>query len=60
MFRGEIIQFESDQWIESHGILEDGEVVVTTAGELPCKHVIHAVGFAYGWVGLGSIQDSAN
>lgn len=40
-----MIQFESDHYIATHGPLEDGEVMVTSGGELAAKHVIHAVGF---------------
>jgi len=41
---GEIIQYESDMYVAKHGKLEVGGVAVTTAGKLPCKHILHAVG----------------
>jgi len=44
---GEIIQKESDDYVKKNGRLEEGCVAVTTAGNLPCKHIIHAVGPMY-------------
>lgn len=41
---GPKIQDESDQFIKEHGLLESGMVAHTSAGELPFKAVIHAVG----------------
>jgi len=41
---GEIIQDESDQFINEHGQLESGMVAITTAGNLPYKAALHAVG----------------
>lgn len=41
---GEIIQQESDQFIKEYGPLESGMVALTSAGELPYKAVLHAVG----------------
>ncbi len=41
---GEIIQQESDQFIKEHGTLESGMVAFTSAGALPYKAVLHAVG----------------
>ena len=41
---GEIIQHESDQFIQEHGELETGMVALTSAGRLPYKAVLHAVG----------------
>jgi len=41
---GEIIQNESDLWVAKNGKVEEGGVVVTGAGKLPCKHIFHAVG----------------
>jgi len=41
---GQIIQQESDIYVGKHGKVEEGGVVVTGAGKLPCKHVFHAVG----------------
>ena len=41
---GEIIQQESDQFINEHGELETGMVAMTSAGSLPYQAVLHAVG----------------
>lgn len=41
---GEIIQIESDIYIQENGKVHDGDIAVTGAGELPAKKVIHAVG----------------
>jgi len=41
---GEIIQEESDLFIKEHGELETGMVALTSAGSLPYKAVLHAVG----------------
>ena len=41
---GPQLQAASDAWIEKHGPLRSGEAVVTAAGKLPFKGVIHAVG----------------
>ena len=41
---GEIIQQESDQFVKEHGELETGMVALTSAGRLPYKAVLHAVG----------------
>jgi len=41
---GDIIQIESDIHIHENGKVHDGDIVVTGAGELPAKKVIHAVG----------------
>ncbi len=38
------VQWESDAWVEAHGKLAVGGVAVTTAGKLPAKRVVHAVG----------------
>jgi len=38
------LQLESDAWVERHGKLADGAVAHTSAGMLPCRRVIHAVG----------------
>jgi O-acetyl-ADP-ribose deacetylase (regulator of RNase III) len=43
-YAGEVLQQESDQLIREHGQLESGMAVYTTAGSLPYKAVIHAVG----------------
>jgi O-acetyl-ADP-ribose deacetylase (regulator of RNase III) len=41
---GDVLQQESDQLIREYGQLETGMAVYTTAGRLPYKAVIHAVG----------------
>jgi len=41
---GVVIQNESDVYIAKNGKLEEGGVAVTSAGTLPCKNVLHAVG----------------
>ncbi len=45
---GEIIQIESNKIIEKRGPLKTGEAVITRAGNLPCKYVIHTVGPVWG------------
>ncbi len=45
---GYAIQEESDKIVREHGPLETGEAVITTAGSLPSKFVIHTVGPIYG------------
>ncbi|XP_036417765.1 protein mono-ADP-ribosyltransferase PARP9 [Colossoma macropomum] len=41
---GPQIQQQSDQIIKVRGRVATGEAVVTPAGNLPCKYIIHAVG----------------
>ena len=45
---GPALQQESDRIVASRGPLATGSAVVTTAGKLPFKGVIHAVGPRYG------------
>ena len=45
---GEIIQQESDEWVRRHGLVPTGQVAVTSAGNLPAKFVVHAVGPGWG------------
>ncbi len=45
---GDIIQIESNKIIEKRGPLKVGEAVITRAGNLPCKYVIHTVGPVWG------------
>ena len=45
---GEIIQKESNKIISEYGPLEVGDAVITTAGKLKVKAVIHTVGPVYG------------
>lgn len=41
---GEGILEECQKWVEEHGELPVGEAMLTTAGDLPAKYVIHTVG----------------
>ncbi len=41
---GVVIQRESDEWVRQHGPVPTGSAVITSAGALPCRAVIHAVG----------------
>src|ERR1051326_57806 len=41
---GAVIQDESDMIITAGGLVPVGSAVITTAGRLPCKAVIHTVG----------------
>lgn len=45
---GATIQNESDALIAQHGPLRTGEAVVTSAGKLPARFVIHTVGPVWG------------
>jgi len=45
---GDIIQIESNRIIEKRGPLKVGEAIITRAGNLPCKYVIHTVGPVWG------------
>lgn len=41
---GPEIQRESDELIKQNGVVTTGDAVITNAGQLPCKKLIHAVG----------------
>ncbi|XP_062392889.1 protein mono-ADP-ribosyltransferase PARP14 isoform X2 [Sardina pilchardus] len=41
---GHQLQTDCDRYTSRHGPLRPGEAIITDAGRLPCKHVIHAVG----------------
>ena len=41
---GPIIQKESDAYVNKNGPVKTGQVAVTSAGNLSCKFLIHAVG----------------
>lgn len=45
---GAIIQTESDAWVRQHGAVPHAEPAYTSAGRLPCRYVIHAVGPVWG------------
>jgi O-acetyl-ADP-ribose deacetylase (regulator of RNase III) len=45
---GSIIQKESNEWIAIHGSISRDQPAYTSAGSLPCKYVIHAVGPVWG------------
>jgi O-acetyl-ADP-ribose deacetylase (regulator of RNase III) len=41
---GRAIQMESNEWVRTHGKVQTGSAAITSAGNLPSKYVIHAVG----------------
>ena len=41
---GRTIQTESDEHVRQYGPVMEGHAVLTGAGKLPCKKIIHAVG----------------
>ena len=45
---GPSIQAESDNWVKEHGRVSHSNPAVTSAGNLPCRYVIHAVGPVWG------------
>ena len=45
---GQIVQEESRKWVEVHGPISYNQPAFTTAGEMKCKFVIHAVGPVWG------------
>lgn len=45
---GEDIQAESDTWVREHGPITHTSPAITTAGSMPAKYVIHAVGPIWG------------
>ena len=41
----DIVQRESTEWVREHGPVHTGRVAaITSAGALPCKHVVHVTG----------------
>jgi O-acetyl-ADP-ribose deacetylase (regulator of RNase III) len=45
---GRVIQEESDEWVRAHGPVPHARPAWTSAGRLPVKYVIHAVGPVWG------------
>lgn len=45
---GPVIREESVAWVKKHGRVSHREPAYTSAGELPCQYVIHAVGPVWG------------
>ena len=45
---GAQIQAESDAWVRQHGPVPHDSPAYTSAGNLPCRYVIHAVGPIWG------------
>ncbi len=45
---GRVIQRESDAWVREHGPVSHNRPAYTSAGKLPCRYVIHAVGPVWG------------
>ncbi len=45
---GQKIQQESNAWVRKNGPVSHAEPAYTTAGRLPCRYVIHAVGPIWG------------
>jgi O-acetyl-ADP-ribose deacetylase (regulator of RNase III) len=45
---GTVIQEESDAWIARYGPIDSDRPAYTSAGNLPCQYVIHAVGPVWG------------
>jgi O-acetyl-ADP-ribose deacetylase (regulator of RNase III) len=45
---GQVIQAESDRWVKKYGPVDHAFPAYTSAGRLPCKYVIHAVGPYWG------------
>lgn len=45
---GDIIQQESDEWVQQYGLVPHAAPAWTSGGTLPAKYVIHAVGPVWG------------
>jgi len=45
---GDVIQEESDKWIQQHGLVNNSNPARTSGGALPAKYIIHAVGPVWG------------
>lgn len=44
---GQTLQDECSKHVSSNGKLQPGDIVVTGAGNIPCKHIIHTAGSNY-------------
>lgn len=44
---GPVVQAESDEWIRCNGRLPGGRAAITSAGDMPARHVIHVAGPRY-------------
>ncbi|MFN3685029.1 MAG: macro domain-containing protein [Fimbriimonadaceae bacterium] len=45
---GPVLAEESERWVGEHGPVRHAEPAWTSAGDLPCRYVIHAVGPVWG------------
>ncbi len=45
---GPQIQLESREWVRAHGLVEHAKPAYTSAGNLACRYIIHAVGPVWG------------
>ena len=45
---GQVIQQESHAWVRAHGPVSHAKPAYTSAGRLPCRYIIHAVGPVWG------------
>lgn len=52
---GREIQDESNDWVQQYGPAGHDKPALTGSGQLPCKHIIHAVGPV--WAGGGRGED---
>jgi O-acetyl-ADP-ribose deacetylase len=54
---GDVIQRESDAWVRKYGPVSHDKAAFTTAGNLPCRYVIHVVGPIWGDTPAGASGD---
>ncbi len=45
---GEVVRLESRAWVRQHGPVTHTQPAYTSAGKLPCRYIIHAVGPVWG------------